>query len=287
MQKATGGRLRGERVENGEEPESDGMALLKQSDLTALNVSLEERTPQEILAWASTIFGNRLAILSAMQQAGSVACHMASKAGLKIPVLFVDTGVHFPETLQTRDRIVAEYGLEVITLHPEQTMEQQTREMGILYLSVDGQLKCCDLRKTQPLLKARGRFDALVSGLRRSDGERRSNLPILAIDKPMNCVRVNILANFEEEPMRQYIASNSVVVNPLHEQGYSTIGCSRCTTPVMPDEPKRAGRWRHLGPWAMYCGINPTDVRKPDSDAVELDSDLVDRLLGRKVDFAI
>lgn len=263
------------------------MAELKQADLAALNASLEERTPQEILKWAVTVFEDRLAILSAMQQAGSVVCHMASTAGYKLPVLFVDTGVHFPETLETRDRIVREYGLEVISLKPELTMEEQTAKMGILYLNVDGQLKCCDMRKTQPLLKIRGQYQGMVGSLRRSDGERRSNLPILAIDKPMNCVRVNILANFENSQMDEYIAANNVIINPLHLQGYATIGCNRCTTPVMPDEPKRAGRWRHLGPWAMYCGINPTDVRRPDSESVDLPNELIDRLLGRKVDFAI
>ncbi|MFM8221077.1 MAG: phosphoadenosine phosphosulfate reductase family protein, partial [Planctomycetaceae bacterium] len=78
------------------------MAALKQSDLTGLNESLESRSPREILDWAVSIFGKRLGILSAMQQAGSVVCHMASAAGYKLPVLFVDTGVHFPETLETR-----------------------------------------------------------------------------------------------------------------------------------------------------------------------------------------
>lgn len=263
------------------------MALLTQKDLRSLNESLEERTPREILDWAVSMFGGRLAILSAMQQAGSVVCHMASVAGHKLPVLFVDTGVHFPETLQTRDRIASEYGLEVITLSPEQSMEDQTRELGILYLSVDGQLKCCELRKSQPLLKAARRYDGLLSSLRRSDGERRSNVPILALDQKMNCVRINLLANFEDQQMNEYIAREKVIINPLHHQGYSTIGCSRCTTPVMPDEPKRAGRWRHLGPWAMYCGINPTDVRRPESEAIELPGDLVDRLLGRTVDFSI
>ena len=196
-------------------------------------------------------------------------------------MLFRSTGVHFPETLQTRDRIASEYGLEVITLAPEQSMEEQTRELGILYLSVDGQLKCCELRKSQPLLKAAGRYDGLLSSLRRSDGERRSNVPILALDTKMNCVRVNLLANFEDPQMTEYIAREKVIVNPLHHQGYSTIGCSRCTTPVMPDEPKRAGRWRHLGPWAMYCGINPTDMRRAETESIELPGDLVDRLLGQ------
>ena len=73
----------------------------------------------------------------------------------------------------------------------------------------------------------------------------------------------------------------------LHKQGYTTIGCNRCTTPVLPGEPKRAGRWRHLGPWSVYCGINPTDLDPERSPAVEFSQDLVDRILGRQTDFMI
>lgn len=263
------------------------MALLTQNDLAALNATMESRTPAELLAWAASTFGNRVAILSAMQRAGSVVCHMASANGLRMPVLFVDTGVMFQETLDTRDRIVREYGLEVVTLTPDQSMAEQTAQLGVLYLTAEGQEQCCELRKNVPLLKARGRYDALIGSLRRGDGAKRSKVPILAVDPQMNCLRVNVLATLADDQMNDYIATHNVIINPLHFQGYATIGCNRCTTPVLPDEPMRAGRWRHLGPWAMYCGINPTDVDRGDVQAIDLPADLVDRILGRKVDFAI
>lgn len=263
------------------------MAALSQSDLNDLNTSFEERTPQELLAWARTTFGERVAILSAMQRAGCVVCHMAHAAGMPLDVLFVDTGVLFPETLATRDRVAREYGLRVRTLTPELTMEQQTEQFGVLYLSSDGQERCCEMRKTEPLLKMAGHYDALVSSLRRGDGEKRSKVPILAVDPRMNCVRVNILATFSDQQFKDYIDEHRVIVNPLHFQGYATIGCTRCTTPVLPDEPKRAGRWRHLGPWAMYCGINPTDLDRGTDKAIDLPQELIDKILGRSVDFAI
>jgi phosphoadenosine phosphosulfate reductase len=104
----------------------------------------------------------------------------------------------------------------------------------------------------------------------------------------MNAVRVNPLANVGDEQLEAYIQEHNVIVNPLHSQGYTTIGCDRCTTPVLPNEPPRAGRWRHLGPWSMYCGINPTDMLDDDSaPAVELPQDLIDRILGQKTDFMI
>jgi len=264
------------------------MAHLTQADLQALNETFESRTPVELLQWAATVFGRRVALMSAMQKAGTALAHMVYAHGLAMDVLFVDTGVMFQETLDTRDRVRQEYGLNVITLSPELTMEQQTRAHGVLYLTPEGQTRCCEMRKTEPLLAVRGRYDALIGGLRRGEGERRSRVPILAVDSRLNVLRINALANFSNEALEAYVEANNVIVNPLHAQGYTTIGCNRCTTPVLPNEPARAGRWRHLGPWAMYCGINPTDVgRSEPHEFLDWPQDLIDTVLGQKTDFAI
>ncbi|MCA9072741.1 MAG: phosphoadenylyl-sulfate reductase [Planctomycetaceae bacterium] len=263
------------------------MARLTQGDLSELNKTFEERTPQELIQWGQEIFGDRMAALSSMQRAGNVVCHLLHTMKAQVPVLFVDTGVLFQETLDTRDRLIEEYGLEILTLHPERTMEEQTSELGVLYLSPEGQQQCCHMRKTEPMLKQKGRFDAMIGSLRRADGGKRAVCPILAIDTEMNCLRINPLVNFSDEQMEAYIAENNVIINPLHSQGYSTIGCNRCTTPVLPNEPHRAGRWRHLGPWSVYCGINPTDMDGDGAPAVEFDQDLIDRILGRETDFMI
>ncbi len=157
------------------------MASLTQDDLQPLNRALEDKSPEELLRWAKATFGDRLAALSAMQKAGSVVCHMLHRYQIQAPVLFVDTGVMFQETLDTRDRLGREYGLEMVTLLPEETMEQQTARLGVLYLSPDGQKQCCHLRKIDPLRKARGRYDGMIGSLRRAEGGRRGGVPILAI----------------------------------------------------------------------------------------------------------
>ena len=89
----------------------------------------------------------------------------------------------------------------------------------------------------------------------------------------MNCLRINPLANFSDKQLDEYIQMHGVFVNPLHAQGYTTIGCNRCTTPVLPGEPPRAGRWRHLGTWSAYCGINPTDLARDRPIAIDLPQD--------------
>lgn len=264
------------------------MPRLTQAKLLELNKTFDERTPEELLRWSLETFGARVAAISAMQKAGSVVCHMIHRLKLKVPVLFVDTGVMFQETLDTRDRMQAEYNLEIRTLSPKLTMAEQTAQLGVLYLSVEGQKQCCHMRKVEPLLQEKGKYDALIGSLRRAEGGKRGDCPIVAIDPEMNAVRVNPLANMTDEQLDAYIREHHVIVNPLHAQGFTTIGCNRCTTPVLPSEPPRAGRWRHLGPWSTYCGINPTDMLDDTAaPAVELPQDLIDRILGQKTDFMI
>ncbi len=263
------------------------MPRLSQADLVELNRNFEERTPQELLRWAFDMFGSRAAAMTSMQESGNVICHMLYSVPVSMDVVFVDTGVLFQETLDTRDRLQQAYGLKIQTLQPALTMEQQTEKFGVLYLSAEGQKQCCEMRKSEPLDAVKGRYDALIGSLRRSDGGRRGSCPILAVDPRLNCLRINPLVNFTDEQLESYILQNEVILNPLHKQGYSTIGCNRCTTPVLPGEPKRAGRWRHLGPWSVYCGINPTDLDPERSPSVDFPQDLIDRILGRETDFMI
>jgi len=263
------------------------MARLSQADLASLNKTFDDRSPQELLSWAREIFGERLAAMTSMQESGNVICHMISHIPVPMPVVFVDTGVLFQETLETRDRLASEYGLQIRTLTPALTMQQQTERFGVLYLTPEGQKQCCEMRKSEPLDAVRGEYDALIGSLRRADGGRRGVCPVLAVDTRLNLLRINVLANVTDEQLDAYISEHNVILNPLHQQGFSTIGCNRCTTPVLPGEPKRAGRWRHLGPWSVYCGINPTDMDPERAPAVDFPQELIDRILGRSADFMI
>jgi len=151
------------------------MARLSQADLAELNRTFDDRSPQELLLWARDIFGDRIAALTSMQEAGNVVCHMLHSVPVPMPVVFVDTGVLFQETLDTRDRLAQEYGLTIRTLTPALTMQQQTEQLGILYLTPEGQKQCCELRKNEPLDTVRGQYDAMIGSLRRADGGRRGS----------------------------------------------------------------------------------------------------------------
>ncbi len=262
------------------------MPRLSQADLIELNRTFDDRTPAELLQWAKSIFGDRVAALTSMQESGNVICHMLHSIPIDMPLVFVDTGVLFQETLDTRDRLAAAYGLDIRTLKPKLTMEEQTEKYGVLYLSPDGQKQCCEMRKSEPLDAVKGEFDALIGSLRRADGGRREGCPILAVDTRLNLLRSILWPIYKRADGRVHqqesgdpeSAPQTRLLNnwlqPLHHS-------------VLPGEPKRAGRWRHLGPWSVYCGINPTDLDPERSPAVDFSQDLVDRILGRTTDFMI
>jgi phosphoadenosine phosphosulfate reductase len=245
---------------------------LYRRDLEAINHRLETRSPIDILKWAHATFGSRASILSSMQRAGSVLCHMADRAGLKLDVVFIDTGVLHKETLDTRDQLAKTHThLNVVSLSPVRSFAEQTLDEGLLYLTREGQERCCDLRKSAPLRAIRGKYDAFVTALRRGEGGARTRISVLELDDEMAALRVHPFVNFGKAELEAYAAEHpGVAVNPLHLMGFPTIGCFPCTTPVRADEPERAGRWRHLA-GVDYCGINPTDRAEKGETFVELD----------------
>ncbi|MCC7391430.1 phosphoadenylyl-sulfate reductase [Candidatus Sumerlaeota bacterium] len=256
--------------------------------LEDVNAKLEKLTPHQIIRWACESVGSgRIAVLSAMQEAGCILCHMVKESGLsgKMDVIFVDTGVNFPETLETAARVSDAYGLNLVTLKPERTMAEQTAEEGVLYLSKDGQKRCCHLRKKVPLRQIIGKYDALLVSLRRGSGGKRSDVPVLAVDSELNLLRIHPIVLMTDEQMDEYLAAHKVIINPLHAQGYPTVSCNRCTTPVLPGEDDRAGRWRHLEHEDKYCNINPTDRKRvrDNSDFVELASETAVKILNFEI----
>ncbi len=241
-------------------PSTIPLARLGADEIARINPAIEALGPREILRWAVETF-DHLAALSAFQKAGCVLCHLIAEERLqsRIDVVFVDTGVNFQETLDTVGKLRNTYSLNVVTLRPDRTMAEQTRDEGVLYLTREGQERCCALRKKEPLRKIRGRYEALLASLYRGEGGRRARVPALALDTELNLVRVHPLVRMTADEIEAKIRAHSIPYNPLHDQGYPTVSCNRCTSPVLPGEDERAGRWRHLPDSSKYCNINPTD----------------------------
>ena len=214
------------------------------------NHDLEGASALEILQWAHDEFGSKLVVASSM--ADTVMIHLAEQVAPGIDVIFLDTGYHFVETIGTRDAVQLVYNVNVINVTPEQTVAEQDATWGKDLFARDPDL-CCSLRKVAPLGKALEPYVAWATGLRRADSPARANTPVVAWDATRKLIRIAPIAAWTDEDMARYIEINSLMINPLLEDGYTSIGCEPCTTKASKDDP-RAGRWAGFA--KTECGIN-------------------------------
>ncbi len=211
---------------------------------------LEEASAEEILRWAADEFGSGLVVTASM--ADGVLAHVAGRAVPGTRVLFLDTGYHFAETLGTRDAVAATTPVDVQTVGPPLTKAQHEAEFGKLY-ETNPDL-CCQIRKVWPLDRALRPFTAWASGIRRSESSTRAKAPVVGWDSRRRLVKVSPLARWTDEQVDSYVAEHNILINPLREIGYASIGCAPCTRPVAPGEDPRAGRW--AGRSKTECGIH-------------------------------
>jgi phosphoadenosine phosphosulfate reductase len=211
---------------------------------------LEDASAEDIVRWAADTFGDRFAVTASMSD--GVLSHVAGRAVPGITVLFLDTGYHFPETIGTRDAIAATYPVNVETVtHPLRVPEHEA-EYGRLH-EIDPDL-CCAIRKIWPLDRALRPYDAWAGGVRRAELASRADTPVVAWDAKRRKVKVNPLATWTDEQVAAYVAEHHVLVNPLRQIGYTSIGCAPCTRPVATGEDPRSGRWAGLA--KTECGIH-------------------------------
>lgn len=215
------------------------------------SAELDGAGAEELLAWTERHFGGRYVVASNMQDA--VLVHLAAGVRPGVQVLFLDTGYHFPETIGTRDAVESVYDITVVNVSPEHSVEQQDRLLGKdLYARDPGE--CCRLRKVVPLSRALGDYAAWVTGIRRVESPTRANAPLISFDEAFKLVKVNPLAAWSDEDMQAYIESHGVLVNPLVDEGYPSIGCAPCTARPAAGADPRSGRWQGLA--KTECGLH-------------------------------
>ena len=212
---------------------------------------LELAPAESIIEWAVATFGERFAITSSMGDA--VLSHLASTVAPGIDVVFLDTGYHFAETIGTRDAVEATLPVNLITITPVQSVAEQDAEYGKDLYKTNPDL-CCALRKVQPLATSLDGYDAWATGLRRAETHNRVIAPVIGWDAKKGKVKVSPIARWSDEDVERYITENNVLVNPLVQDGYPSIGCWPCTRRVAPGEDPRSGRW--AGTNKTECGIH-------------------------------
>lgn len=228
-------------------------------DVPALAEHFETAPLEEILTWGWETFGKKAAIGTSFQGSGLVIIDHCRKLGLDVPVFTIDTGLLFPETVELKSRLEDYWDIEIESITPEQTVEQQAETMGPeLWKSRPD--TCCQMRKVLPLQTKLATLDVWVTGLRRGQSEERQSTKILELYqfdqlRSSYILKLNPMATWAREAIWDYLKEHKIPYNPLHDQGYRSIGCFPCTKAVGDSQNERAGRWEGFEE-KTECGIH-------------------------------
>lgn len=198
--------------------------------------------------------GTKICVTSSFQAEDVVVVDMVRAILPRVPVLFLETGYHFPETLEYRDRVSAAWDLNLKNIEPEQSVAGQEEQFGILHQSAPD--RCCALRKVGPLFHALEGYDVWITGLRREQSKSRAGLQEeedFKLPGGHRLVKLNPLAEWSTRDVWHYAAERGIPLLPLYDLGYTSIGCAPCTSlPSDPGDP-RSGRWSGR---KLECGIH-------------------------------
>lgn len=242
--------------------------------LEQLNIDLKDRTPQSIISWAKESFSKGLIMTSAFGASGMVLIHMIKDICPEIPILFLNTGFHFPETLEFLNRIQSLWDIRVIELKPAMSKEDLFQKLGPKPYE-NHQDQCCHVNKVLPLEKAFHDFQvkAWITALRKDQSISRQNLEVITTDH-RGILKINPLVYWTRKDIWAYLFENKVPYHPLHDKNYPSIGCAPCTQPTGDGSHERDGRW--VGKDKLECGIHVA----PSREAVDLDEVIdIDRQL--------
>ncbi len=221
-------------------------------DLVHENAELERSSPEARLAYAVERYGTKLLFTSSFGAGSGVLLHLWSRVAGKLPVVFIDTGFLFEETLRYRDELVEQLGLTLLVVRPKiaRAAFVQTHGEDIQRTNPD---LCCAHNKVDPLAPLKADAEAWVSGLRRDQSETRANVPIL-LASDGEPLKVHPVATMTARDVETYMRTHGVPEHPLKERGFKSIGCEPCTRAVRDGEDERAGRWA----WSnkTECGLH-------------------------------
>jgi len=217
--------------------------------------ALDHAEPEAILAWAFARYGDGVTLACSFGGvSGMVLMDMVQKLRPSAEVFYLDTDYLFPETLAMVNTTATRWpGARVVGYRTDVTPEQQAAQHGAALWERDPDL-CCEIRKIEPNRRALAGKRAWISGLRRDQSSERADTPAVQWDAKFGLVKLNPLINWDEKRVWAYIFANNVPYNPLHDQGYPSIGCTNCTKAVKPGDDPRSGRW--AGQDKTECGLH-------------------------------
>ncbi len=213
----------------------------------------------ERIALAAWAVDGRVTFSTSLGIEDQAVLHGVAMSGAEIDVFTLETGRHFPETLDTLEASVLQLGVPIRIVAPEAAgLEHLVARDGIngFRASVDARKACCDVRKVQPLRRALAGAAGWMTGLRRGQSNGRADVPFASFDADFGLIKINPIADWSLADLEAYIATHAIPVNPLHAQGYPSIGCQPCTRAILPGEDIRAGRWWWENLDGKECGLH-------------------------------
>lgn len=223
------------------------------ADLARQSEALEKASPQEILRWAVDRFAPHFTMATAFGPEGMTIIHMLSTIAPQTPIFNLETGYQFKETLELRERVKERYGIEVEYKYPEMSVAQYEAANGGPVYKTDPN-RCCFDRKLKVLHDAARGKHAWASAIRRDQSPDRAAAPIVGWDRKFQLVKISPLANSTKKDVWNMITKHDIPYNPLHDQGYQSVGCFPCTRATQIGEDERAGRWS--GFQKTECGLH-------------------------------
>jgi phosphoadenosine phosphosulfate reductase len=225
---------------------------LTEEENSSMSTSLRDRAEIACHILGSVLRQRKAAVLSSFGSESAVLLDLVAQVDRTVPVFFIDTGRHFPETMKYRERLVAHLRLTNVMRIGADPHEVAARDQsGELYLRDPD--ACCLLRKVGPAQRALGAYDARISGRRQDHAESRTDLPFCELRDGI--MMVNPITDWSDEVVESYFEARGLPRHPLVKDGYRSIGCAPCTFPVRRSEPARAGRWPGVD--KTECGLWP------------------------------
>lgn len=233
--------------------------MYTEDEIAVLNRQFENSTPQQVLQYFMEKIGERLALSSSLSIEDQTLTDMMLKIDKQAHIFTLDTGRLFPETYQLIDQTNEHYGVKLRVFCPQTEDLQRfvaTEGINPFYESIEKRHACCQVRKLEPLSRAFRNLDAWVCGLRNSQSVTRSSMRLIEWDEQHGLLKINPLIHWSEEQVWDYIKSNRVPYNRLHDKGFPSIGCEPCTRAVRHIDDIRAGRWWWESPEHRECGLH-------------------------------
>jgi phosphoadenosine phosphosulfate reductase len=222
-------------------------------------------TLEDRISAIARAFSGRVVFSTSLGIEDQAVLHAIAQRGADFDVLTLDTGRHFPETLETVNESEQRYGVKIRLVAPDaREVERLVARDGVFGFrtAVENRIACCNVRKVRPLARALKGAEAWITGLRRNQSDERAAIPFAAWDGEHSLIKLNPLADWTLERLEAYVAANRVPLNPLHARGFPSIGCQPCTRAIRPGEDIRAGRWWWEHEDGKECGLHNRPQRK-------------------------